>query len=94
MKKVTSQTGDAIDFLVRGVRHEPNAVEYHIDEKGVTMRDEDAKVVAERLGSQVKVEDIDVKEAKKEAEAALKDADKDEAPKKEAAKKTAKKEDN
>lgn len=91
MKKVTSQTGEVIDFLVRGIRNDKSAVEYSIDDKGVTMRDEDAKVVENRLGTQVKVEDIDVKEAKKEAEAALKEAEasKKEAPKKEAPKEEA-----
>ena len=77
MKKVVSNTGEAIDFLVRGVRHDKNAVEYHIDEKGITMSDQDAKMIEERLGGQVTVTDIDVKEAKKDAEKALKDAEKE-----------------
>lgn len=68
MKKVISNTGDVISFLVRGVRNTNTAVEYDIDEKGIVMRDEDANIIADRLGSQVTVSDIDVKEAKKEAE--------------------------
>lgn len=76
MKKVVSNTGGVIDFLVRGVRNSNTAVEYTIDEKGVVMRDEDANLIASRLGSQVTVSDIDVKEAKKEAEETIKEADK------------------
>ena len=77
MKKVVSNTGDVITFLVRGVRHTDTAVEYEIDKKGVTMRDEDAKLIEQRLGNQVTVSDIDVEKAKNEAEAALKDAEKE-----------------
>lgn len=68
MKKVVSNTGEVISFLVRGVRNTNTAVEYDIDEKGVIMRDEDAALIADRLGSQVTVSEIDVKQAKKEAE--------------------------
>jgi hypothetical protein len=76
MKKVVSNTGEVISFLVRGQRHSANAVEFDIDEKGVIMRDEDAAIVASRLGGQVTVSDIDVKTAKAEAESAIDDAEK------------------
>ena len=76
MKKVIANTQEPIVFLVRGVRNTPSAVEYVIDEVGVTMKDEDARVIEERLGGLVTISDIDVAGAKKEAEEALKAAEK------------------
>lgn len=64
MKKVVSLTGEAIDFLVSGQRHSRNAVEYHIDEEGVIVSDDHAAILSERLGGQIMVETITVKEAK------------------------------
>jgi len=89
MKKITSNTGEVISFLVRGQRHSKNAVEVEIDEKGVIVKDEDAVVILNRLGGQVSVSDIDVNTAKKEAEKAIKEAEK-EASKAEAKKETEK----
>jgi len=77
MKKITSNTGEVISFLVRGQRHSKNAVEVEIDEKGVIVKDEDAVVIQARLGGQVSVSDIDVASAKKEAEKAIKEAEKE-----------------
>lgn len=71
MKKVTlAREGETIKFLVRGQRHSNNAVEVEIDTKGVMCRDDDAALIKERLGSQVRVTDVSAEEAAKMAQKA------------------------
>lgn len=76
MKKVVSNTGEVINFLVAGQRHSTNAVVYDIDAEGVMVKDAHAKVLEARLGGQITVSDIDVATAKKDVEKAIAEADK------------------
>lgn len=63
MKKVTlsNPNADVIKFLVRGQRGSASAVELEIDAEGVIVDEADAAVVAERLGGNVTISDVDIK---------------------------------
>lgn len=77
MKKVTLAKGgeDFIKFLVRGQRGSANAVELKIDSEGVIVQDGDAVFLKERLGSNINVEDVDVRGAAKDLTNSVKAAE-------------------
>lgn len=68
MKKVSSLTGDVIDFLIAGQRGSRNAVEVQITPEGVIVKDEHALILEQRLGSQISIVNATMKDAKKEIE--------------------------
>lgn len=65
MKKIilSNPNADVIKFLVRGQRNSATAVELEIDAEGVLVDESDAKIVAERLGGNVIISDVDVRKA-------------------------------
>ena len=77
MKKVSLSNAKAepINFLLRGQRHSPSEVAVVIDAKGVPVKDEDAAMLEDRLGSAIRVEDFSEKDVEKEAAKAAKAAE-------------------